>query len=57
MPPKIDFSGKRDNAIYALNEFFVEFEMLYFVKPELNVLAAVFNDIESKYRALLSRNR
>ena len=55
MPPKIDLqplSGKRDNAIYALNELFVEFEMLYSVKPELNLLAAVFNEIESKYRAV-----
>ena len=55
MPPKIDLqplSGKRDNAIYALNELFVEFETLYSVKPKLNLLAAVFNEIESKYRAV-----
>ena len=54
MPPKIDLkslSGKRDNAIYALNELFVEFKTLYSVKPELNLSAAVFNEIESKYRA------
>ena len=55
MPPNIDLkplSGRRDNAIYALNELFVEFETLYSVKPELNLLAAVFNVIESKYRAV-----
>ena len=55
MPPKIDLktlSGKRDNAIYVLNELFVEFETLYSVKPELNLLAAVFIEIESKYRAV-----
>ena len=55
MPPKIDLktlSGKRDNAIHVLNELFVEFETLYSVKPELNLLAAVFNEIESKYRAV-----
>ena len=55
MPPKIDLktlSGKRDNAIYVRNELFVEFETLYSVKPELNLLAAVFNEIESKYRAV-----
>ena len=48
---KDQFSGKRDNAVYTVDEFCVEFEMLYFVKPELNLLAAVFNDIESKYSA------
>ena len=55
MPPNIDLkplSGKRDNAIYALNELFVEFKTLYSVKPELNLLAAVFNEIESKNRAV-----
>ena len=44
MPPKIDLktlSEKRENAKYALNELFVEFETLYSVKPELNLLAAV----------------
>ena len=44
MRPKIDLktlSEKRDNAIYALNELFVEFETLYSVKPEVNLLAAV----------------
>ena len=48
MPPKIHLkplSRKRDNAIYALNELFVEYETLYSVKPELNLLAAVFNEI------------
>ena len=45
-------SGKRYNAIYALNELFVEFETLYSVKPKLNLLAAVFNETESKYRAV-----
>ena len=30
----------------------MEFETLYSVKPELNLLAAVFNEIESKYRAV-----
>ena len=55
MPPKIDFntlSGKRDNAIHALNELLDEFEALNFVKPELNLLAAIFNEIEWKYRAI-----
>ena len=55
MPPKIDLktlSGKRDNTIYVLNELFAEFETLYSVKPELNLLAAVFNEIKSKYRAV-----
>jgi len=55
MPPKIDFktlSGERDNAIHALSELFDEFEALYSVKPELNLLAAIFNEIESKYRAI-----
>ena len=55
MPPKIDLkapSGKRENAIYVLNELFVEFETLYSVKPGLNLLAAVFNEIESKCRAV-----
>jgi len=49
MPPKIDFntlSGKRDNAIHALNELLDEFEALNSVKPELNLLAAIFNEIE-----------
>ena len=44
MPPKIDLktlAEKRENAKYALNELFVEFETLYSVKPELNLLAAV----------------
>ena len=55
MPPKIDIktlTGKRDNAIHALKELFDEFETLYSVKPELNLLAAIFNEIESKYRTI-----
>ena len=55
MPPKIDLktlSGKRNNATHALNELFVEFETLYSMKPELHLLAAVFNEIESKYRVI-----
>ena len=55
MPPKINIktlSGKRDNTVHALKELFNEFETLYSVKPELNLLAAIFNEIESKYRAI-----
>lgn len=55
MLPKTDFktlSGKRDNATHALNELFEEFEALYALKPELNLLAAIFNEIDSKYRAI-----
>ena len=58
MPPKIDFktlSGKRDNAIHALNELFDEFEALYSVKPELNLLATIFNEIESKRKIIFSQ--
>ena len=55
MPPKIDFktlSQQRDNAIHALNELFEEFEALYALKPELNLIAVIFNEIESNYRAI-----
>lgn len=57
LPPKIDFktlSGKRDNAVHALKESFKEFEALYSLKPDLNLLPAIFNEIESKYRLLLT---
>ena len=50
MPPKIDIKtlcGKGDNAIHALKELFDEFETLNSVKPELNLLAAIFSEIES----------
>ena len=49
MPPKIDFKtlcGKRDNAIQALNELLDELEALYYVKPELNLSAAIFSHME-----------
>lgn len=55
MPPKIDFKtlvGKRDNAMHALKELFDEFEAIYSVQPELKLLATIFNEIESKYRAI-----
>ena len=55
MPPKVDIkilSGKRDNAKHALYELFDEFEALYSVKPELNLLSTVFKEIESKYRGI-----
>ena len=55
MPPKVDIkilSGKRDNAKHALYELFDEFEALYSVKPELNLLLTVFKEIESKYRGI-----
>ena len=55
MPPKVDvkvLAGKRDNAKHALFELFEEFEALYSVKPELNLLTTVFKEIESKYRGI-----
>ena len=55
MPPEIDFktfSGKRDNAIHVLNELFDKFEAQSSVKPEVNLLAAIYNKIESRYRAI-----
>lgn len=55
MPPKVDIkilSGKRDNAKHALYELFNEFEALYSVKPELNLLSTVFKEIETKYRGI-----
>ena len=55
MPPKVDLKtlfGKRDNAIHSLKELFDEFEAIYSVKPDLTLLQATFNEIESKYRAV-----
>ena len=55
MPPKVDIkilSGKRDNAKHTHYELFNEFEALYSVKPELNLLSTVFKEIESKDRGI-----
>lgn len=41
---------KRENPTYTLKGLFDEFETIYSVKPELKLLAATFNEIESKYR-------
>ena len=48
-------SGKRDNAKHALYELFGEFEALYSMKSELNLLSTVFKEIESKYRGIRNK--
>ena len=53
MPPKVDvktLAGKIDNAVKLLYELVEEFEIVFFIKPELKTLESAFNLVEAKYR-------
>ena len=53
MPPKNDLPSLGTQIMpLTHNEFFIELTTLYSVKAELNLFVAVFNEIESKYRAV-----